>query len=188
MRKNVILGGLVVLAVVVVAVVFLGRHITPAAGPADEVAFINGMQPIMAQVQNPAGADLADWRKKRAALICQTISNLTVTNWVGTVDKLDSSIAGGAIMSVAVMPDVDFGTATNVVSNLSSNTFIEPASTLFHTISTLQVGQKVRFSGQLFSSPTDCVAEASITESGSMQNPLFLTRFISVTALPQTGD
>jgi hypothetical protein len=186
LRKILLVGGLVVV-VAVIAGLFVGRH-PGGPRPADETAFINGMTPIMAQVQDPAGTDLASWRQKRAAMICQVITNLQVTDWIGTVDRLDSSIAGGAIMSVAVMPDVDFGTATNLVSNMSSDTFIEPASALFHTISLLQVGQKIRFSGQLFASPQDCIQEASVTDSGSMQNPLFITRFTSITPLPHSDS
>ena len=156
--------------------------------PAAETAFINGMQPIMAQVNNPAGTDLAGWRQKRAALICQTITGLQVTDWIGTVDKIDSTITGGAVLSIAVLANVDFGTAPNALSNIGNNTLISPDLPLFQTIGTLQVGQKVRFSGQLFSSPTDCIQEASVTDTGSMQNPLFITRFISLTPLPHSDS
>lgn len=188
-QRNLVVGliAVIVILVIIVAVEMRGGGSSSVA-PSDETAFLAGMQPIMAQVQNPAGADLADWRQKRAAMICQTIPNLQVTNWVGTVDKLDTTIAGGGIIAIAVMPDVDFGTAPNTLSNLGNNTVLSPGSDLFHTLSTLQVGQKVRFSGQLFSSPTDCVEEASVTDAGSMQNPLFITRFTDIAPLPQPNS
>jgi hypothetical protein len=176
-----VIGGVIAVFVVVFVVFLLVTRPPGGGNPMTEVAFVNGMQPIMAQVQNPAGADLANWRQKRAAMICQTIPGLTVTNWVGTVDKLDTTIAGGGVISIAVMPNVDFGTAPNTLLNMGSNTVISPGSPLFHTLSTLQVGDKVMFSGQLFSSQSDCAQEASVTDSGSMQNPLFITRFTSIT-------
>jgi len=176
-----VIGGVIAVFVVVFVVFLLVTRPPGGGNPTTEVAFVSGMQPIMAQVENPAGADLASWRQKRAAMICQTIPDLTVTNWVGTVDKLDTTIAGGGVISIAVMPDVDFGTAPNTLLNMGSNTVISPGSPLFHTLSTLQVGDKVMFSGQLFSSQSDCAQEASVTDSGSMQNPLFITRFTSIT-------
>ena len=183
-----IIGGVIVLAAVVIAIFYFTRY-SGGSSPAAEAAFINGMQPIMAQVQNPSGADLDGWRQKRAALICNTITGLQVTDWIGTVDKVGTAaIGGGAILSIAVMPGVDFGTAPNIISNLSSNTLIDSGSALYHTITGLEVGQKVRFSGQLFTSQQDCILEASITTAGSMQNPLFVTRFISITPLPHSDN
>lgn len=187
MRRNSLVAGIVSIVVIVIAVVWFTRY-SGSSSPAAEVSFINGMQPIMAQVQNPAGADLADWRTKRAAMICQTITGLQVTDWIGTVDKIDSTITGGAVLSIAILPNVDFGTAPNALNNLDNNTLISQDSPLYHTVSALQVGQKVRFSGQLFSSPADCIQEASVTDAGSMQNPLFITRFISITPLPHTDS
>jgi hypothetical protein len=187
MRQFTVIGGFIAIVLAVIVIVFITRG-NGASSPAAEVAFINGMQPIMAQVQNPAGANLDDWRQKRAAMICNTVTGLQVTDWIGTVDKVDTSISGGAILSVAVMPNVDFGTAPNALSNLSSNTLIAQGSALYQTIAALQVGQKIRFSGQLFSSSDDCIQEASVTTAGSMQNPLFVTRFVSITPLPHTDD
>jgi len=188
LRQNSLIGGLVVLVVIAVIVIFVITRYSGSSSPAGETAFINGMAPIMAQVQNPVGTDLAAWRQKRAAMICQTIPSLQVTDWVGTVDKLDTTIAGGGIVSIAVMPNVDFGTAPNSLSNLGNNTVLSPGSDLFHTLTTLQVGQKVIFSGQLFSSGSDCVQEASITDNGSMQNPLFIVRFSAITPLPHSDS
>ncbi len=188
MRQRNLIGAALAAIVIVLIIVFVTTRGSGggSATPADETAFINGMNPIMTQVT--AGGDLDSWRQKRAALICQVIPNLAVTNWVGTVDKLDTTIAGGGIVSIAVMPNVDFGTAPNSLMNLNTNTVISPGSNLFHTLSTLQVGQKVTFSGQLFSSQTDCIQEASVTSDGSMQNPLFLIRFTSITPQPQPNS
>jgi hypothetical protein len=185
-NRNIIVSAVIVVAVIIAIIAF--TRYSGSSSPAAETAFIAGMQPIMAQVQNPAGTDLDSWRRKRAALICSTITGLQVTDWVGTVDKVDTSIAGGAILSIAVLPDVDFGTAPNALSNITSNTLIDPGSTLFHTIAGLQVGQKLVFSGQLFASQPDCIQEASVTEAGGMQNPLFVTRFTSLTPLPHSDN
>ncbi len=187
MRRNSLIAGIASVAVILIAVVWFTRT-SGSSSPAAEVSFINGMTPIMAQVQNPAGADLTDWRSKRAAMICQTITGLQVTDWIGTVDKIDSTITGGAVLSIAVLPNVDFGTAPNALNNLGNNTLISQDSPLYQTVSGLQVGQKVRFSGQLFSSPSDCIQEASVTDAGSMQNPLFITRFISIKPLPHSDS
>ncbi len=187
MRRNRLILGILIGAIAVIAIVAVLRF-NDNSIPADETAFINGMKPIMAQVNNPAGVqDLDGLRHQRAAMICQTIGNLQISNWTGTVDKVDTSIGGAAILSIAVLPDVDFGTAPNALSNMSSNTLIASGTPLFQTVSGLQVGQKVQFTGQLFSSQDDCAEEASVTANGSMQQPLFITRFTSITPLAQPG-
>lgn len=186
MRQRSIFGGIVLIVIIVIVAITLTRY-SGVSSPAAELSFINGMKPIMAQTAT-AGADLAGWRQKRAAMICQTITGLQVTDWIGTVDKIDSSITGGAVLSIAVLPNVDFGTAPNALSNIGSNTLISQDSPLYQTVRTLQVGQKARFTGQLFSSQSDCIQEASVTDAGSMQNPLFITRFISITPLPHSDN
>ena len=185
MRQNLI-GGIVAVLVIIAAIVYFTRG-SGTGAPAAETAFIAGMNPIMAQVQNPAGADYAGWRQKRAAMICQTVPNLAVAGWIGTVVKLDSTITGGTVFAVSVLPNVDFGTATSALTNLGSNTLISEDSPLYRTVGSLQVGEKVRFSGQLFNSSTDCIQEASVTESGSMLNPLFLTRFTAIAPLASSN-
>jgi len=180
MRQRTLFGGLIILIVVIIAVALVTRY-SGSSSPAAEAAFISGMQPIMSQTGNTA--NLQNLEGQRKAMICKAITNDQVTDWIGTVDKVDSTITGGAVFSVSVMPNVDFGTAPNSLLNMNSNTLISQDSPIYHTVSTLQPGTKVRFSGQLFPSNADCIQESSATIGGSMQNPLFLIRFTSVTPL-----
>jgi hypothetical protein len=180
MRQRTLFGGLAIIVLAVIVIFAVTRY-TGSSSPAGEAAFISGMQPIMAQTNNPANFQTLE--TQRASMICKTISGLAVTDWVGTVDKVDTTVSGGALLSISVMQNVDFGTAPNSTLNAGSNTLIPQDSPLYHTVSTLQPGQKIRFSGTLFSSATDCIQESSVTVGGSMTNPLFLIKFTSLTPL-----
>ena len=62
-------------------------------------------------------------------------------------------------------------------------TLIEPGMELFSRLSSLKVGDRVKFSGLFFESNTDCVFELSMTLGGSMGDPDFIMRFTAVAPL-----
>lgn len=178
-QRNLI--GLLAIVVLVIIIVFAVTRYSGSSSPVAETGFISGMQPIMAQTNDPTKFQTLE--QQRATMICQNITSPAVTDWLGTVDKVDTTVSGGAVFSVSVMPNVDFGTAPNSLLNSSSNTLISQDSPLYHTVSTLTPGTKVRFSGTLFPSTADCIQESSATVGGSMTNPLFLIRFTSISPL-----
>jgi len=179
MNQRTILGGVVVVVIVVVIALFASRD--NGGPPASETAFINGMAPIMAQTSDPT--KFATLEPQRAAMICQTITNNQVTGWVGTVQSLDNSNPQGAMLAIAVMPNVMFGTAPNPALNTASDTLIPPGSPLATTLAKLQPGAKVEFSGTTFPSKADCIQESSSTMGDTMQHPDFLIKFTDLKVL-----
>jgi len=184
MNQRTIVGGLVIVVIIVLIALFTTRD-NAGTPPASETAFINGMAPIMAQTNNPE--NFQNLEAQRAAMICKTITNNQVTGWVGTVQSLDNSNPQGAMLAVAVMPNVMFGTAPNPALNATSNTLIPSSSPLAATLAKLSPGTKVEFSGALFPSKADCIQESSSTMGDTMQHPNFLIRFTSLKALPNNS-
>lgn len=146
--------------------------------PGDELAFIHGMEPILQQARE--AGDLQALQARRAAMICRTVRNLQVQNWLGTVDQTGTAPNGGGILSISVMPEVDFGTAPSAQAPEAGKTLLAVGSQVFQSAQALHPGQQVRFSGALVASPKDCVQDAANTLSGSMRDPWFLIKFSSV--------
>jgi len=103
-----------------------------------------------------------------------------VQNWVGTVYKLTTNGDGKGVVSIKIDDDVYVQTWNNALSDIGSDTLIDPGSVLFSQAVKLRVGEKVHFNGQFLPSETDCVREQSMTLRGSIKEPEFSMRFESI--------
>jgi hypothetical protein len=101
------------------------------------------------------------------------------------VSAISSNGDGKGVFSVIIAPGVLVQTFNNDFSDMSDHTLIEPSSSLFQRASSLKVGQAVRFSGNFFQSPNDCIEETSLTLEGSVTEPTFIVRFSEVSPLGQ---
>lgn len=126
-------------------------------------------------------------RTDRAAALCAAPSLVkpsqgAVRDWTGTVAKLDSTGDGRGILYVKISPTVTLKTTNNSFSEGvgGTPTLIPARSPLFAAVVKLSVDQKVRFSGNFYPSVGDCLEEKSVTTEGSMTEPDFLFRFMSV--------
>jgi hypothetical protein len=119
-------------------------------------------------------------RSSRMNAICNAVINQAASDWYGKVTKMTSNGDGKGVLSISVAPDVQVSTWNNALSDIGDNTLIDPSSSMFKTISTLKVGDWVKFSGRFSSSKVDCVKEQSVTIRGSMTDPAFVMRFSSV--------
>jgi hypothetical protein len=180
MTQRTFWGGIVVILIVIIAATLYSRT-NNTASPAAEAAFTNALTPIMAQTGTPS--NFPALQPQRAAAICKVITTPSITDWTGTVAKIDTTNPAGAILTISVMPNVTFGTAPNATENAASNTLIASADPLYATVSKLTPGTKIRFSGTLFPSQPDCIQETGSDMQESMQTPNFLTKFTSLTNL-----
>ncbi|MGY4175788.1 hypothetical protein ACVIHH_001079 [Bradyrhizobium sp. USDA 4518] len=122
-------------------------------------------------------------RSSRQQTICRAVPDRSASGWVGKISQLTSNGDGKGVISVSVGPDIHLATWNNAMSDIGSNTLIDPSSSMFKTLSTLKRGDIVRFSGRFESSKVDCLGEQSITLAGSMTNPAFTMRFTSISKL-----
>lgn len=120
-------------------------------------------------------------RAQRREKICGALKLTAVKGWLGRIVELESNNEGKGVLAVEIAEDVTLATWNNALSDLSHHTLIDSGSTLFAGLAGMKKGQKVLFSGSFFPDDTDCVAEQSMTLSGSMREPEFVFRFSLVT-------
>lgn len=123
-------------------------------------------------------------RVSRKVAICKILSNdYSVSDWVGTISDLSSNNDGRGVLSIRIAKDVNLKTWNNAVSDIGSNTLIDPSSPLFSKLSEMSKGTKVKFSGTFIAGGEDCVQEGSMSQAGSMKDPEFIFSYRSVDRL-----
>ena len=160
------------------------QEVSGGGTPRDEAVFITAAQSGQ-QSFNNAPSDFAQGasRPTRKLAICRALPSPVVQNWVGTLTTLTTNGDGKGVISIEIAPDIHLKTWNNALSDIGSSTLVEPGSPVYQSMSSLRTGQKVRFSGRLVASDTDCVQESSITLRGSMTAPEFLIRFEQIEGL-----
>jgi hypothetical protein len=109
--------------------------------------------------------------------------SLHVTNWIGTVAKVDANSDGKGVLEIEIAKNIVVKTWNNELSDIGSRTLIEPGTSLFNTASMFKEGQPIKFSGTFFRGNSgDCVDESSLTLSGKLRDPEFVFRFSGVAA------
>jgi hypothetical protein len=152
--------------------------------PTDEVAVIAAVESARRQyaaATNAAAEDAS--RGARAAAICAALRSRSVDGWIGTVSALGGNADGKGVFAVEIASKVAVKTWTNSLSDVADKTLIEPSSPLFAAASQLHKGQMVRFGGIFFQNAGDCVREASMSLAFSIDDPEFIFRFGSVSAI-----
>lgn len=188
--------------VVVAAVAIVGRGTNgsiPKGGSGDaaiqvvippaEAQFIQ----IVATAQSESHGAENDMQRggvkaKRDKAVCAALSSVAVSDWVGTIDKIDSNSDGKGVLAINLANGIKVATWNNALSDISSKTLIEPGTQLFTDASAMKPGQMIIFSGTFINgSAGECIEEQSMTLRGKIEDPAFTFRFASVSAnLPNT--
>jgi hypothetical protein len=149
--------------------------------PADELDFVRAVREAQVAFRDaPNEMAKGGTRAQRRLTICRILTELPVTDWAGRIDKLSSNSEGKGVLGISLADSVRVETWNNDLSDASDHTLIDPMSTLFATLSRMNVGDEVVFSGRFFPSDVDCVKEKSISLTGSMTDPEFVFRFENV--------
>lgn len=123
-------------------------------------------------------------RRRSAFEASDRTASGSVSDWIGTVEQVKTSMDGAASVEVRIPCDmtVTLKTANNMVSDaLMGGTMVKPETQLYAALAKLKSGERVRFSGSLILDKTDHFQEMSVTEAGSMSEPEFLFRFSEMT-------
>lgn len=126
-------------------------------------------------------------RVHREQALCALGMPNQVDKWVGSVEKLSSNSSGFGVLTIRISEHATVSTTNNEFSDGigSLSTLIGPNDPVYAQLSHLGEGGTVVFSGILESSDTDCFAEDSVTQSGSMADPQFYMHFSSVRPLTE---
>jgi hypothetical protein len=121
-------------------------------------------------------------RRERAGAIARIVPDHSVTKWIGTISRMQTTSDGNGILSInpAGEKSISIGTWNNSLSDIGSRTLIPAASPLYEQISHLSIGDIVRFSGTFESAVSDFLKESSLTEAGSMAQPDFIFTFSNI--------
>lgn len=148
----------------------------------DFISVINKMKEEYDSAENELKKSVI--RTKRGKLIADALNNShQINNWSGIVKTLKTTSNGKAIFAIVIQgTEIELGTVNNEFSDLfGDKTLIDQNNPLYNTISDLNEGEKIRFSGKfLKSNETDFAMEMSLTENGSMKNPEFIVQFNKV--------
>ena len=120
---------------------------------------------------------------KRGKEICAAIPNYSFKNWTGRIIELGVSTLSGdrGYITIGVGDEIEIGTSMGELA-----TSIDPESLLFKSVSELEIGDEVKFSGNFiegYTSDYDCIRNSRAARDTRMNEPFFLTRFTSVEKL-----
>ncbi|OAE47860.1 zinc ribbon domain-containing protein [Agrobacterium tumefaciens] len=118
--------------------------------------------------------------QRREAILASFGGQLRVTDWVGTLRKLETNGDGKAVITVRIAPNIDLLTWNNSLSDSFHGTLIDKDTQLYSVLTNMAVGDRVRVSGNFFPSDADGVFENSMTIRGAMTAPEFIFRFTEI--------
>jgi hypothetical protein len=157
---------------------------TPAVPslPDGEDKFISAINSFKARYQEaPNEFRKSAIRRERASAIANTMSALSVTDWVGQVSSMTTTSDGQGSLAVKLPGGIGtVATWNNGFSDIGSNTLIPHGSPLYEEVSHLAVGNTVVFDGTFSVGNLDYLKEASLTEEGSLTDPVFIFTFSHV--------
>lgn len=168
----------------IIALGACGKSESPVILPPDEARLVEIVSLAQAESKK-AENDMqrGGIKAKRDEVLCRAINSLAVTNWIGTIKKVNSNSDGKGVLEILMAKDIEIKTWNNALSDLRENTLIEQGSPLFETASRMKSGQRVAFSGTFFrGSEGDCLRESSLTLRGKVQEPEFIFRFSEISA------
>lgn len=120
-------------------------------------------------------------RRRRKDEISSIMDDLRAENWIGILKEMGTNSEGKANITIQLPNSkATIKTWNNALSDIGSNTLIEPNTNLYEAISNLSKGDKVVFTGTFFNDEQDYIEEISLTELGSMRSPEFLLRFSNI--------
>lgn len=117
---------------------------------------------------------------KRDKDICKLLDSKQIKNWTGEVKTLDTNGDGLGVLGIEIGDEITVSTNNNAFSDYEDHTLIKTSSPLFDTMSSLEEGARVTFSGSFIRDSESCILEQSLTDEGSTQTPTFTFKFSKI--------
>lgn len=147
--------------------------------PAEEVRFIQAIATAQAESRS-AENDMqrGGVKAKRDNSVCAALPSLVVSDWVGSIDKIDSNSDGKGVLAIKLADGIRVTTWNNALSDVVDSTLIEPGTKLFTDASMMKPGQRIAFSGTFIGAREgECIREQSLSLRGKIEDPEFVFRF-----------
>ena len=186
-KKLILFLVLLAAAILFVAYLAMDNRENPGTAvnlPPLEASFID----VVSRAQDDSQKAENDMQKggikaKRDTALCNVMTTLQVNDWIGTIEKIDSNSDGKGVLEISIAHGINVETWNNDLSDIGSNTLLDPRSAIFEVASSMKTGQLVRFSGTFLpSSDNDCLNESSLTLDGKLESPEFIFRFLHLSA------
>ena len=107
-------------------------------------------------------------------------NSLSIKNWRGVVREISTTTDSKVSLEVSFGCGIKIGTWNNALSDMGDFTLIDIDSEIAERITSLSIGQKITFSGNLIQHQINFIREKSITEQGAMIAPEFLIEFTDI--------
>lgn len=152
--------------------------------PGEQFRFVAAVESARTNYRQNSGNDMlrGATRPERARALCANGQLRTARDWIGSITTLSTNGEGRGVLAIEIASGVTLKTWNNALSDIGSETLLDPLSVVFRTAAAMRVGDRVRFSGQFLPDRTDCVRESSLTMDGSMRSPEFIFRFEGLTS------
>lgn len=151
------------------------------AKPDQQVAFLK----VVEEGQRAFKASENDFqrgatRPVRSQAICNALSSVSVSNWIGRVSRLSTNNEGLGVLGIDIGSKIIATTWNNKLSDMSADSLIAPNTAIYQRMGSLKSGDLVRFTGSFVRGGVDCIQEQSMTIRGSMVDPEFTFVFRSL--------
>ncbi|KPU84204.1 hypothetical protein JI58_05205 [Marinosulfonomonas sp. PRT-SC04] len=150
--------------------------------PTEQKAFLLAI----VNARTEASSALNDMQKgaalaSRSKLICSILpSGKRVVDWYGTIYSINANSEGKGVLVVEIEDDSWVSTWNNALSDIGTNSLIEPNTNLFRDVSALSAGDTIVFSGEFFTDRVGCVSTHNLMLSSKINRPEFVFKFKSV--------
>jgi len=164
------------------------RHVVPGMA-ADEKRFVTAVAQARDNwVSAPNDLARVGMRAARGAALCAVLPGLAAADWTGRVVTIEPDnfpdYAGKASAHIVIGLGDHLALSTPGAPLLNlPGAMAEVGSPVYQAAKSLRIGQAVLFSARFFGSFTDCMAETSFTDDGSMTDPVFKIQLTALTAL-----
>ena len=121
--------------------------------------------------------------RERSEAICDGITNLSVKDWIGTIEKIDLHSDGYAVLEIEIARNIYVKTLNNALSDKFHKTLLKPDTPLFDKVANMKKGQQVKFSGKFFKDNETCIFDSSLSFDVKLTEPKYIFRFSDVNPL-----
>lgn len=154
-------------------------------GAPDQIAFHTKLKEIKSKYNDAEG------EMKKSAVYRDMVSYLqsylksgNIQNWEGEITDIKTT-EGGKKVSVTIESnlnnnEIKYGTWNNELSDWGSNSMIPIGSKVYKDLENIKEGNNVVFSAQFVYDDKRGFKEQSLTESGFVEKPDFVLRFMSI--------
>lgn len=119
--------------------------------------------------------------RTKKMLQVKNFNNKKINDWIGILTELKTTSDGDAYIKVLLSNGVTVSTWNNRISDVQANTLIPQSSPLYKTLSEMQEGNVVKFSGMMGKAK-------NILEANQMLEPDFLFRFEAIEKIGDSGN